>query len=93
MYKVKCKSKATPVQTYNRPIGSQEFDTSRFRDSRHMKVVRLLALRTALGNIQVHLLKQHYFGGMYIARGGEHSWYSFLLEDELIPGPQCGRKV
>jgi hypothetical protein len=51
MYKVKGKDKATPVQAYNRPIGFQEFDAHRFRDSRHMKVVRLLALRTAIGSI------------------------------------------
>jgi hypothetical protein len=24
--------------------------------------------------------------------GGKYSWYSFLLEAESTPGPQCGRK-
>jgi hypothetical protein len=25
-------------------------------------------------------------------RPPEHPWYSFLLENESTPGPQCGRK-
>jgi hypothetical protein len=39
------KCKAIPVQAYYRPRGFQEFEAPRFRDSRHMKLVRS-ALRT-----------------------------------------------
>jgi len=41
-----CKGKEIPVQACYRPRGFQEVEASRFRDSRHMKVVRLSALRT-----------------------------------------------
>jgi hypothetical protein len=72
---VKGEGKATPLQAYYRLIGFQGFEAPRFRDSRHMKLVRLSALRIALGSIQVHLLRQHYFWGIYIyiARWGEYS--------------------
>jgi len=33
-------------QSHYRPRGSQEFEAPRFQDNRHMKVVRLSALRT-----------------------------------------------
>ena len=38
------KGKATPVQTYYRPRGLCEVKAPRFRDNRHTKMVRLLAL-------------------------------------------------
>jgi hypothetical protein len=40
------KGKAIPVQAYDRPRGFQEFEAPRFRDNRHMSVVRLSALHT-----------------------------------------------
>jgi hypothetical protein len=55
---VKKKGKAVPLQAWTGPQGSlgfQEVEAPRFLDSRHMKVVRLSALRTgrvyAPGNI------------------------------------------
>ena len=39
-------SKAKEKQSHYRPWGFQEVEASRFQDSRHMKVVRLSALRT-----------------------------------------------
>jgi hypothetical protein len=46
---------AIPVTGMNRPSEFQEVEAPRFRDNQHMKVVRLLALRTSLpypsGNI------------------------------------------
>jgi len=41
----KCKIKAVPYTGLDRPWGFQEFEAPRFRDNRHMKVVRS-ALRT-----------------------------------------------
>jgi hypothetical protein len=41
-----------------------------------MKVVRLPGLRTGL---------------IYPPPPSKYSWYSFLLEAESTPGPQCGR--
>jgi len=38
--------KAIPVQTYYRPEWFQEVEAPRVRDNRHMKMARLLALRT-----------------------------------------------
>jgi len=38
--------KAVPLQAWTRPWGFQEVEAPRFQDSRHMKVVRLSALRT-----------------------------------------------
>jgi hypothetical protein len=50
-----CKGKTTPVQAYYSSRGFQEVETPRFRNNRHMKVVRLSALSTGLlyhtGNI------------------------------------------
>jgi hypothetical protein len=40
------KLKAIPLQAWTVPEGSQEVEASRFQDNRHMKVVRLSALRT-----------------------------------------------
>ena len=37
---------AVPVQAYYRPLGTQEVESPRVQDNRHMKVVRLSALRT-----------------------------------------------
>ena len=40
------KGKAVPLQAWIVPEGFQEVETPRFQDIRHMKVVRLSALRT-----------------------------------------------
>ena len=40
------KVKQTPLKGLDRPWGFQEFEAPRFHDNRHMKVVRLSALRT-----------------------------------------------
>ena len=40
------KAKATPLQAWTGPEGSRRFEAPRFQDNRHMKVVRLSALRT-----------------------------------------------
>ena len=37
--------KSNPITGLDRPWGFQEVEASRFKDSRHMKVVRLSALR------------------------------------------------
>ena len=39
-------SKAIPFQAWRSPKGFQEFEVPRFQDNRHLKVVRLSALRT-----------------------------------------------
>jgi hypothetical protein len=39
-------SSSNPITGLNRPRGFQEVEAPRFQDSRHMKVVRLSALRT-----------------------------------------------
>jgi hypothetical protein len=41
----KAKGKSITLQAYHRPIGCQDFGISRFQDNRHIKVVRLSALR------------------------------------------------
>jgi len=38
--------KVIPVQAYCRPRGFQEVEVPRFRDNRHMKVIKLSALST-----------------------------------------------
>jgi len=43
---VKCKAKAIPLQAWTGPEGFQEVEAPRFQDNRHIKVVRLSALRT-----------------------------------------------
>jgi hypothetical protein len=50
-YYVDMKHPVVPVmlkvkQSHYRPLGFQELEAHRFIDNRHMKVVRLLALRT-----------------------------------------------
>jgi hypothetical protein len=40
------KAKSNPITGLDRPWGFQDAETPRFHDSRHMKVVRLSALRT-----------------------------------------------
>jgi hypothetical protein len=40
------RSKSNPITGLDRPLGFQEVEAPRFLDSRHMKVVRLSALRT-----------------------------------------------
>jgi hypothetical protein len=40
------KLKAFPLQCLDRPLGFQEVEAPEFLDNRHMKVVRLSALRT-----------------------------------------------
>ena len=42
----KGKGKAFSLQAWTGPTGFQEVEASRFQDSRHMKVVKLSALRT-----------------------------------------------
>jgi hypothetical protein len=42
----KIKGKAIPLQTWRSPEGSRRLSFPRFKDNRHMKVVRLSALRT-----------------------------------------------
>jgi len=44
---VVCIGKPIPLQSYYRPRGFQEVETLRFRDNRHMKVVRASALHTS----------------------------------------------
>ena len=46
--KDKDKDSAIPVLAYQRPTGYQEFESPRFRDNRHMKVVKLSALGTGI---------------------------------------------
>jgi hypothetical protein len=38
--------KSNPITGLDRPLGFQEVEAPRFQDNRHMKVVRLSALRT-----------------------------------------------
>ena len=45
-YKSKVKNKSNPATGLDRPWGLQEVEAPRFQDNRHMKVVRLSALRT-----------------------------------------------
>ena len=40
------KKKSNPITGLDRPRGFQEVEATRFQDNRHMKVVRLSALRT-----------------------------------------------
>ena len=40
------KNQSNPITSLNKPLVFQETEVPRFQDSRHMKVVRLLALRT-----------------------------------------------
>jgi hypothetical protein len=70
LFQKSVKGKAFPIQA----LGFQEVEAPEFLDNRHMKVVRLSALRT---------------GRLYPQKD---SWYSFLLEAEFTPGPQCDRK-
>jgi hypothetical protein len=60
------------------PWGFKEVEAPRFRDSRHMKVVRLSVLSTDC---------------LYPPPPRKYSWYSYLLQAESTAGPQCGRKV
>ena len=60
------KGKAIPLEAWTGPEGSR-----RFQDTRHMKVVRLAALRT----------------GRLYPSPRKYCWYSFLLEAESTPGP------
>ena len=43
-----CKGKAIPLQAWTGPEGSRTLRLPDFKDNRHMKVVRLSALRTGL---------------------------------------------
>jgi hypothetical protein len=54
-----------------------EGESRRCQDNRHMKVVRLSTVST---------------GRLYPPPPRKYSLYSFLLEAESTPGPQCGRK-
>ena len=64
--------KAIPVPGLDRPRRFQDAEVPRFRDNRHMKVVRLSALRT---------------GRIYPPPLRKYPWYSFLLEVESTQGP------
>jgi hypothetical protein len=66
-----CKRIEIPAQACYRPRGFQEAEAPRFGDSRHMKAVRLSALRT----------------GRHYPSPRKYSWYSFLLEAKSAPGP------
>ena len=46
LWRGKGKGKSNPITTLDRPWGFQEVEPPRFQDNRHMKVVRLSALRT-----------------------------------------------
>jgi hypothetical protein len=57
----KCSKQASnPITGLERPWGFQQFEAPRFQDSRHMKVIRLSAVRTGylypLGNIPARAL-------------------------------------
>ena len=52
------KGKTIPVQAYYRPRGFQQVESLRFQDNRHMKVVRLSALRTLYS--PVNTLDSHF---------------------------------
>jgi len=56
-------------------LGFKEFEVPRFQDNRHMKFIRLSALRTDR-----------------LYPKNKYSRYSFPLDAESTPGPQCGRK-
>jgi hypothetical protein len=62
---------SNPIRGLGRPWGFQEFEAPRFEDNRHMKVVKLLGLRT--GRLYPPPMKYY--------------WHSFLLEAESIQGP------
>ena len=47
IFKGICKVLSNPITGLDRPWGFQEVEDSRFKDSRHMKVVRFLALHTS----------------------------------------------
>jgi hypothetical protein len=46
IYRIYVYVKSNPITGLDRPLGFQEVETPRFLDNRHMKVVRLSALRT-----------------------------------------------
>jgi hypothetical protein len=62
---------SNPITGLDRPRGFQEVEGPRFQDSRHIKVVRLSALKT---------------GHLYLPPR-IYSWYSFLLEAKSTPWP------
>jgi len=55
------KSKSNPTTGLDRPRGFQEGEALRFQDNRHMKVVRLLALRTGRLYPPGNILGTHFF--------------------------------
>jgi hypothetical protein len=52
---------SNPITGLDRPIGFQEVKAPRFQDSRHMKMVRLSALRTSCLYPQVIIPTTHFF--------------------------------
>jgi hypothetical protein len=59
----KGKGKAIPLQAWRGPEGSRRPEAPRFEDNRHMKAVRLSALRTS------HLYAQEMFLVLTFVRG------------------------
>jgi hypothetical protein len=62
---------AIPLQAWTGPEGSRRLRLPEFLDNRHIKMVRLSALRT----------------GRLYPRSRKYYWYSFLLEVESTPKP------
>jgi hypothetical protein len=62
-YETTIKAKTVPITGLNRPMSFQEVEAPRFLDNRHMKVVKLSALRTG------HLYSLRNIPGTYFSRG------------------------
>jgi hypothetical protein len=70
-----CKLEMGRVLSQSLELVVSNFGNLLTEPSRHMKVVRLSAIRN---------------GRLYPPK--KYSWYSFLLEAESTPGPQCDRQ-
>jgi hypothetical protein len=67
------KGKSNPITGLDRPLGFQEAEAPRFQDNKHMKVVRLSALRTGRlyprrYSSYLFLLEAESTPGLYIMR-------------------------